>query len=191
MMSVYELIIISCSVSLDAFAVAVCCGIRVRGHLFRTALTTGILFGGFQFFMPLLGWIVGRGFGSLIKPVDHWFAFGLLCAVGGKMIRDATRHEDAPDTPVKSGNLPFLSMLTAALATSLDALGVGVSYGVLSFPVALTAVMMGLFTLLFSFSGVIIGSRVGHLFERKVEIVGGVTVILIGVKILVEHLLSA
>ncbi len=187
-MALYEPIIVSCGVAFDAFAVAVCCGIRIKKRFFIFALLTGILFGWFQFFMPLLGWWAGKGFGTIIEPFDYWFAFILLSVVGGKMIWDALHHDDAVEPPFASGNFPIIAMSTAALATSLDALGVGVSYGVLSSSIGLTAVMMGIFTLFFSFTGVIIGSVFGHLFERKIEIVGGAIIILIGCKILVEHL---
>lgn len=185
-MGLLEIILIAVSLSMDAFAVSICNGLSMRKVHYRNAFITALFFGGFQALMPLLGWLLGKQFEGYIMNYGHWFAFILLGFIGGKMIFDAVRGS------VESGEscerLDVLKLLVMAIATSMDALAVGVTFAFLKTPIIKAALIIGIITFTISFLGVIIGNRFGKRFKRKAEIAGGVLLILIGAKILFEHI---
>lgn len=171
---------------MDAFAVSISSGIAIRRPTARNALTIGGFFGSFQAFMPLIGWLGGRLFAELVHGVDHWIAFGLLALIGVKMIYESRRANEELVNVLKNEVL-----LTLAFATSIDALAVGVSFAFLSVPIVAAAVVIGTVTFVFSLIGVFAGEKFGRSLGNKAEIVGGLALIGIGLKILLEHLILA
>jgi len=151
----------------------------------NNALKLGLSFGSFQAFMPLMGWLAGLSLRDFISGVDHWIAFGLLSLIGSKMIYESRKIESGEKEPHR---LTVLVLFMLSVATSIDALAVGVSFAFLRVSIATPIIVIGVVTFLLSFLGVFIGSKVGHFFESKIEVVGGLILIAIGVKILVEHL---
>jgi len=182
-----QLVLIAVGLSMDAFAVAMCKGLCMKRLRYGQAAVTALFFGGFQALMPLLGWALGRQFESYIVNVDHWIAFALLGCIGGKMIWEALR--DKPDeTCAADAKLDLRELLLLAVATSVDALAVGVTFAFLQTPILPAVLEIGAITFLLSFAGVTIGHRFGTRFKRGAEIGGGAVLILIGFKILFEHL---
>lgn len=182
-MKIWELFLVAVSLSMDAFAVSVCKGLSVKRLRPRHCAITGLYFGGFQALMPLLGWLLGRQFESLIKSVDHWIAFVLLALIGANMIREALGgEEDANDS------FSFKTMLPLAVATSIDALALGVTFAFLEVQILPAILLIGCTTFALSAAGVKIGNAFGSGFQSKAEIAGGVILILLGTKILIEHL---
>ena len=181
-MGFFELLLIAVGLSMDAFAVSICKGLSLKNLKKRHAALVGLYFGGFQFLMPVLGWALGYRFEHVIESVDHWIAFGLLTVIGVSMIREA-RHADELDD-----DLGFKTMLLLALATSIDALAVGVTFAFLQVRILPAASLIGVTTFLLSVVGVYIGHLFGLRYKAKAEIAGGVILIFIGVKILLEHL---
>ncbi len=182
-MDLVTILLIAVGLSMDALAVAVGKGISVQRDRMRSALLLAFLFGGFQALMPVLGWAAGVGFQDMISEVDHWIAFSLLAIIGGKMIWDALEGEDEED-----GRLSLPLALTLAVATSIDALMVGLSFAFLQDDILLPVAVIGVVTFLLSFLGFIFGSGLGRAFGGKVRIIGGVILILIGFRILLDHL---
>lgn len=182
-MGFVELLLIAVGLSMDAFAVSVCKGLSVRKVQLRHLLLAGLYFGGFQFLMPVLGWLLGVRFEHLIQSVDHWIAFGLLTVIGLSMIRESrSGAEELND------DFGFRTMLLLAVATSIDALAVGVTFAFLQVSILPAAGLIGVTTFLLSAFGIRIGSVFGARFKSGAELAGGVILILIGVKILLEHL---
>ena len=181
-MGFFELLLIAVGLSMDAFAVSICKGLSLKNLKKRHAALVGLYFGGFQFLMPVLGWALGYRFEHVIVSVDHWIAFGLLTVIGVSMIREA-RHADELDD-----DLGFKTMLLLAVATSIDALAVGVTFAFLQVHILPAASLIGVTTFLLSAVGVYIGHLFGLRYKAKAEIAGGVILIFIGVKILLEHL---
>lgn len=182
-MGFVELLLIAVGLSMDAFAVSVCKGLSVRKVQLRHLLLAGLYFGGFQFLMPVLGWLLGVRFEHLIQSVDHWIAFGLLTVIGLSMIRESrSGAEELND------DFGFRTMLLLAVATSIDALAVGVTFAFLQVSILPAASLIGVTTFLLSALGIRIGSVFGARFKSGAELAGGVILILIGVKILLEHL---
>ena len=182
-MGFIELLLISVGLSMDAFAVSVCKGLSVRELRPKHGLLAGLYFGGFQFLMPVLGWLLGSRFESLIRNVDHWIAFLLLAAIGGNMIKAAFgKAEELSD------DFGFKTMLLMAVATSIDALAVGISFAFLSVSIIPAASLIGVTTFCFSAAGIYIGRAFGLRYKSKAELAGGIILILIGLKILLEHL---
>ena len=184
-MSLWELFLIAVGLSMDAFAVSICKGLSVGAVRPRHALTAGLWFGGFQALMPLLGWLLGSRFQALITSVDHWIAFVLLCAIGGNMVREsrtcgACREMDASFSPKV--------MLPLAVATSIDALAIGVTFAFLQVDILSAVCFIGAVTFVFSSAGVKVGSVFGTRYQSKAELFGGVVLIGMGIKILLEHL---
>lgn len=178
-------LLIALGLSLDALAVSLCSGLALPGVRPGQALRMAFFFGGSQALMPVLGWLAGRGLVGTIGRFDHWIAFALLAAVGGKMVFEGLRRntcETRPD-PFRLGTLCVL-----ALATSIDALAVGVSFSLLAVSIALPVVIIGGVTFALSLGGVYLGRRFGDVLGNRIEAVGGVVLVGIGVKILVEHL---
>ena len=182
-MSLWELFIIAVGLSMDAFAVSICKGLSADRTNWKQMLTAGLWFGGFQALMPLAGWLLGTGFQSLITTVDHWIAFFLLCLIGGNMVRESRSEEDCAD-----GSFAAKAMLPLAVATSIDALAVGVSMAFMSVHILASAAVIGVVAFALSVTGGLVGRRLGCLFQRRAELTGGLVLIAIGVKILIEHL---
>ena len=181
-----EIVLIAVSLALDAFAVSVSSGISIPGFGGRQAVKMGIWFGAFQFGMPLAGWLLGSSVSRYIEAVDHWVAFGLLALIGGRMVWGALRSgagegEEAPP------DLSPRRLCLLAIATSIDALAVGVSMAFMNVPVLLSAVVIGLVAFGLSVVGGLAGRRLGALFQRRAELVGGLVLVGIGIKILLEH----
>lgn len=183
-MSPLKVIAIAVALSMDAFAVAVAGGATLKPPLRGKALKTGLFFGGFQALMPLAGWLLGSTMRSYVAGVDHWVAFILLAGVGGKMIYESLRGGGAGVCDV-CGNVPLLVL---AIATSIDAFAVGLSLSFLGSGIVAPALAIGAVTFAFSAGGIYLGARAGHFFENRIEIAGGALLILIGFKILLEHL---
>lgn len=188
-MGIVELALIAVGLSMDAFAVSVCKGLGMKRLDMGQALVIALFFGGFQALMPLAGWALGSGFQSYIEPVDHWIAFALLAFIGGKMLYDAFHEEDG-DEPVagEAARLDLKEILMLAIATSIDALAVGVSFAFLQVDIVPAISLIGVITFALSLVGVAAGHQFGARFEKPATIVGGVVLILIGLKILLEHL---
>ena len=183
-MSIWELFVIALGLSMDAFAVSVCKGLSVPALRPVHSLTCGAYFGAFQALMPLAGWLLGVQFQSMITSVDHWIAFVLLSLIGANMIRESREEED------QSMDASFTprAMLPLAVATSIDALAVGVTFAFLSVPIGPAVGFIGAVTMVLSAIGVKMGSVLGAKFQTKAEIFGGVVLIVMGTKILLEHL---
>ena len=183
-----ELVLIGVGLSMDAFAVALCKGLSMRRVNYAHAAVIALFFGVFQAVMPLIGWVLGTQFARYITSVDHWIAFALLGYIGGKMIWDAL-HE-APETApcAGAGRLDLKELLMLAVATSIDALAVGITFAFLQVSILPAVATIGLITFALSFTGVVVGNRFGTRFQKKAEIAGGVVLVLIGLKILLEHL---
>ncbi len=184
-MSIVNLLLIALGVSADAFAVSLTQGVRARERLQRTAVTIAIVFGVFQALMPLIGWAIGSQLSTFISPYDHWLAFGLLALIGGRMLWEAIRHRHQP---VRPDRIRIRELLALGLATSIDALAVGLSFAFLQVAIIPAVLLIGVVTAVVSYAGVLIGRRVGERFQTPAEIIGGIVLIGIGVKILVEHL---
>ena len=182
-MGIIELILLSVGLAMDAFAVSICKGLSVRELRPKHGLIAGAYFGGFQALMPLIGWLLGRQFEELIKSVDHWIAFGLLVLIGANMIRESFGGDDE-----QNASFSFKAMLPLAIATSIDALAVGVTFAFLEVNIVLAITLIGVITFAISAAGVKIGNVFGTRFKSKAEFAGGVILILLGIKILVEHL---
>lgn len=184
-MDILSIIFIGIGLSMDAFAVSISNGIQTRNKpVMSTAFKLGIFFGGFQMLMPILGWFAGTTVRDLIAGFDHWIAFGLLAFVGGKMIFESFNKEE--EKVAESLTIPTLFLL--AIATSIDAFAVGLSLSFLKTTIFIPAIIIGLITFTISFTGVFVGNKIGHFFENKAELVGGIVLIGIGIKILLEHL---
>ncbi|MBD2310867.1 manganese efflux pump [Desertifilum sp. FACHB-1129] len=185
-MNVMTTVFMGLGLAADAFAVAISSGITIRHITLNKALKIALFFGGFQAFMPLLGWLAGLSIQDLISSVDHWIAFGLLCLIGGKMVYEACQHEE--DCDLKMNPLDTQVLLTLSVATSLDAFAVGLGLGILEDSIFKAAATIGGITFLLCFMGVFIGHKCGCIFQTKIEILGGLILIGIGCKILLEHL---
>lgn len=181
-----ELIIIAVGVSMDAFAVSICKGLSVRRLRPSHIMSAAVWFGGFQALMPLAGYFLGISFADYVSDVDHWIAFVLLGIIGGKMIKEALQKED---DCVYDPDFSARTMFILAVATSIDAMAVGVSLAFLKADICMSVVVIGLMTGAFSALGVRLGNIFGCRFKSKAELAGGLILILIGGKILIEHLL--
>lgn len=187
-MSLFELFIIAVGLSMDAFAVSVCNGLSTSDVRPLNMLCAGLWFGLFQALMPLIGYLLGVNFSSLIQSVDHWIAFILLSLIGANMIREAVSSKEECEVADTGSSYAFKVMLTLAVATSIDALAVGVSFAFLAVDIIPAICFIGVCTFILSAAGVKIGSVFGNRFEKKAEIAGGIILILMGLKILLEHL---
>ena len=185
-MSFFELFAIAVGLSMDAFAVSVCKGLGMRRINMRVALVLALLFGGFQALMPCIGWLLGSQFIDFIAPIDHWIAFVLLGGIGAKMIYDAVRGDDEEVGEVE--RVAWGEFILLAVATSIDALAVGISFAALSVDIVPSAATIGVTTFVLSLVGVFAGTKFGAKLERNAQVLGGIVLIAIGVKILVEHL---
>lgn len=184
-MSFLEILLIGIGLSMDAFSVSVCKGLTTKKFSWKMAVTCGLWFGFFQALMPVLGYYLGVQFEQFITSVDHWIAFGLLFLIGANMIREAVWGKDDHE---HNGAIDFKTMLLLAIATSIDALAVGISFACIQVKIWSSVLIIGLTTFVFSVLGVKIGNVFGSKFEKGAEIIGGAILILIGLKILLEHL---
>ena len=183
-MRFWELFILAVGLSMDAFAVAVCKGLSIRALMPRHAVAVGLWFGAFQALMPLIGWLLGAAFADMIAAVDHWIAFALLAFIGGNMIREALGGDEEDCDP----SLAPMTMLVLAVATSIDALAVGVTFAFLRVDILPAVALIGACTFAISAAGVKVGNLFGARYKSKAELFGGVVLVLIGAKILLEHL---
>lgn len=174
--------------AMDAFAVSIVCGAVFRRLGLLHALRMALFFGAFQSLMPLIGFAAGKTFERFIGVYDHWVAFGLLVAVGGKMIYEGFKIGEVEKKSADPTSL--IALLVLSIATSIDALAVGVTLSLLTQSIALTVILIGVITFVMSCIGYLIGKRFGHFFENKIEILGGLILIAIGFKILIQHLLT-
>ena len=183
-MGFWELLLLAVGLSMDAFAVSICKGLAMDRVTLKKACIPGLWFGGFQGAMPLLGWLLGSRFTSYITSVDHWIAFVLLGILGFNMLREAKNGE----AEEADASLGFRVMLAMAVATSIDALAVGITFAFLEVQILPAAGLIGVTTFLLSFAGIYIGNVFGARYKSKAELAGGIILVLIGVKILLEHL---
>ena len=183
-MTIFELIVIAAGLSMDAFAVSICKGLSVRRLRPRHNIICGVYFGGFQALMPVAGWLLGRQFESLIKSIDHWIAFALLVLIGANMIREAVKNEEEN----LNDSFSPKTMLPLAVATSIDALAVGVTFAFLDVAIIPAVSIIGVTTFIFSVAGVKIGNVFGAKYKSRAELAGGIVLICIGLKILIEHI---
>lgn len=182
-MNLFELFILAVALSMDAFAVAICKGLSMKKMKWKNALLAGLYFGGFQAAMPLIGYFLGVQFKDLIESVDHWIAFVLLAFIGVSMIKESREPSEE-----MNDSFAFKTMLILAVATSIDALAVGVSFAFLSVDIIPAVLLIGIITFTFSFAGIKIGNVFGSKYKSTAELAGGVILVLIGFKILLEHL---
>ena len=188
-MGLLELFILAVGLSMDAFAVSVCKGLSVPRAGAGECCIAGVWFGGFQALMPLLGYLLGSRFKNYITSVDHWIAFVLLLIIGVNMIREALgKEEDGEVCPKEENPFAFKTMLMLAVATSIDALAVGITFAFLQVRLLGAVLLIGCTTFLISLAGVRLGSRFGEKSRAKAERIGGIILILLGTKILLEHL---
>lgn len=191
-MSLLTVLLIGIGVSADAFAVSLARGLKIRQLHLSQALLIGGAFGIFQALMPIIGWLLGTAFADLIQAFDHWVAFALLALVGAKMLWEALfsheAAEEGEEVPDDKDGIKLHELMVLAVATSIDALAVGLSLALLEVNIWLTASVIGIITFVLSTAAVFIGHRVGVRYQRPAEIIGGLILIGIGVSILVEHL---
>jgi putative Mn2+ efflux pump MntP len=182
----YPIILIAIGLSMDAFAVSITSGITIDCLRLKHAARIAFFFGAFQAVMPILGWLAGIGLKQYVEAFDHWIAFGLLLFIGVKMIYEAVWIKEVEK---KCDPLNITILLGLAIATSIDALAVGVTFAFIKVPIITPAVIIGLTTFTISFGGVFIGNKFGNRLGSKMEVIGGLILIAIGVKILLQHIL--
>jgi putative Mn2+ efflux pump MntP len=183
-MELVTIIVVAVGLAMDAFAVSIVSGSVYQQLHVRHALRMAVFFGGFQAIMPLIGSLAGMSVKDYIADYDHWVAFGLLAAVGGKMIYESFKIKSAEKNLDPSN---VLVLLILALATSIDALAIGITLSLIVSSIAVAVIIIGLVTFVLSYLGVFIGKRFGHFFENKIEALGGLILIGLGVKIVLEH----
>lgn len=187
-MGLAELALLAVGLSMDAFAVSICKGLGMKKINLKAAVVLGLFFGGFQAGMPVIGWALGSQFMGIIGPIDHWIAFILLAFIGGKMLWEAFTEDEDEGDGKDAEKIDLGEYLILAIATSIDALAVGISFAALSVDIVPAVSLIGITTFIFSVAGVAIGHTFGARYEKPATIVGGVVLTLIGLKILLEHL---
>ena len=183
-MGIFEISLIGLSLAMDAFAVSICKGLSMKKIDFKKAIIIALYFGIFQALMPVLGYFLGSTLSSFVKSVDHWVAFILLAIIGGNMIKDSTDDE----IEKRNDNIDVKTMLLLAIATSIDAFAVGVTFAFFEVNLLFSISIIGIITFVLSFLGVIIGNKFGDKLQNRAELAGGIVLIIIGLKILLEHL---
>ena len=186
-MEILTVILLAIGLSFDSFAVSVCSGLNLPRIRFFQAAKIAIFLALFQAFMPLIGWLVGNSMKSLIEPVDHWIAFGLLSLIGGKMIIESLINSE--EREIKNP-LNIRVILTLSVATSIDALAVGFSFSTILDKILFAVIIIGVVTFIASMLGILLGKKTGPKINRYAEIIGGSILIIIGAKILIEHILG-
>lgn len=190
-MAFWEMLTLAFSVSMDAFAVSVCKGLCMKKSSLKASVVCGTWFGGFQALMPLIGFFLGSLFAQYIKAVDHWVAFGLLALIGANMLKETfEKNEEGDCCDANGADLAFKTMFVMAVATSIDALAVGITLYLEKAPIFTAISLIGAFTFFMSAMGVQLGNIFGSRFEKPAQITGGVILILLGIKILIEGLLE-
>lgn len=179
----WEILLISIGLSMDAFAVSICKGLAMKRINYKRIFIIGFYFGFFQALMPFLGYMFGSSFGDFIIKINHWLAFILLSLIGINMIKETVNPSDNYDD-----NISFKSMIIISIATSIDAFTVGITFSFLKVNIYFSLIIIGIITFLFSSIGVFIGNKIGVKYEKIAQIIGGVILILMGIKILLEHL---
>ena len=189
MVMFFTLLLMGAGLSMDAFAVSICKGLSMRKVNKKQSLVIGLFFGGFQALMPFIGWLLGSRFEQYITSIDHWIAFILLGFIGGKLVVEAIREKDeAVEVRKMDPPLDLKEMFILAIATSIDALAVGITFAFLQVPIVEAVSIIGITTFVISVIGVYVGNFFGNRYKKKAELAGGIILILIGVKILLEHL---
>lgn len=189
MVMFFTLLLMGAGLSMDAFAVSICKGLSMRKVNKKQCLVIGLFFGGFQALMPFIGWVLGSQFEQYITSIDHWIAFILLGFIGGKMVVESIREKDeAVEVEKMDPPLDLKEMFILAIATSIDALAVGITFAFLQVPIVEAISIIGITTFVISVIGVYVGNFFGNRYKKKAELAGGMILILIGVKILLEHL---
>jgi len=185
-MNIISIFLIALGLAMDAFAVSLTIGMSTsKKEKWEMALKASIFFGGFQGFMPFIGWAIGISFADYIQEIDHWVAFILLVVIGGKMIFEAIKEDDINGKEEKGySNKRFIVL---AIATSIDALAVGISFAFLNVNILSAIIIIAIVTFIFCMIGVYLGKALGKIFGSKAEVLGGIILIIIGIKILIEH----
>ena len=183
-MNLFEIIIIALGLAMDAFAVSICKGLSMKKLNYKKIMIIALYFGLFQAFMPVIGYFLGTKFSLVVEKVDHWIIFILLSIIGGNMIKESTDNEEEK----RNDLVDIKTMILLAIATSIDALAVGVTFAFLKVNLFLSITIIGIITFILSILGVIIGNKFGDKFQNKAELFGGIILIIIGLKILLEHL---
>lgn len=183
-MEALEILLIAIGLAMDAFAVSICKGLSMKKMNWKKAIIIGGYFGIFQGIMPVIGYFLGTSFESLVTKIDHWIAFGLLVIIGLNMLKEVFASE--PEN--RNDNVDFKTMIVLAIATSIDALAIGITFAFLNTNIILAALIISVVTFITSILGVKIGNKFGDKYERKAETVGGLILIFMGIKILLEHL---
>lgn len=182
-MGMIEIMLVGVGLAMDATAVSICKGLSMRKLVWKNAAIIALYFGIFQAGMPLLGYLLGSTFSGLVEAVDHWIAFILLSIIGGKMIKESFEGE----SETKNDSVDVKTMTVMAIATSIDALAVGITFAFFKINIIKAILIIGIITFTLSLFGVIIGNKFGDKFHGKAEIAGGIILILIGIKIFLEH----
>lgn len=189
MVQFVTLLLMGVGLAMDAFAVSVCKGLAMRKVNKKQCFVIALFFGGFQALMPAVGWLLGSRFEQYIVSVDHWIAFILLGLIGGKMIWEAVREQEASDVVEElDAPLDIRELLVMAVATSIDALAVGITFAFLGTPILEASLIIGITTFVICVIGVYVGNLFGSRYKRRASVVGGMILILLGIKILLEHL---
>lgn len=183
-MGIIELLLLGIGLAMDAFAVSICKGLSMKKMNWKSAIIIALYFGMFQAVMPIIGYILGNAFESFVTSIDHWIAFILLCFIGGSMIKESFDSEDEN----KNDKVDFKTMIVLATATSIDALTIGITFAFLDVNIVLAVTIIGIITFMLAIIGVKIGNKFGDKYQNKAEFFGGLILILLGLKVLLEHL---
>ena len=183
-MEIYEILLIGIGLAMDAFAVSICKGLSMKKMNWKNAVIIALYFGVFQALMPLIGYFLGMTFESIVTTFDHWVAFALLTLIGGGMIKESFDSVDEK----KNDRVDFKTMVVLAIATSIDALAVGITFAFFDVNIVLAVSIIGIITFIISVLGVKIGNRFGDKYQNKAQLMGGIILVLLGFKILLEHL---
>ena len=187
-MDYIEIFLISLGVAMDAFTVSICKGISLQKINIKKAIKIGLYFGVFQAIMPLIGYFLGSSFSFYIEKIDHWVTFILLFGIGLNMIKESFDKEKKIINKKENEDISFITMILLSIATSIDAFAIGITFACLNTNISLSVSVIGIITFILSVLGVIIGKKFGNIFENKAEIIGGIILCFIGIKILLEHL---
>lgn len=183
-MGILEILLLGIGLAMDAFAVSICKGLSMKRMNWKNAVIIALYFGTFQMLMPMIGYFLGSSFESFVTTFDHWIAFILLSLIGGNMIKESFDNEDGK----KNDKVDFKTMVVLALATSIDALAVGITFAFFDVNLLLAVSIIGIITFIISIFGVKIGNKFGDKYQNKAELMGGIILVLLGIKILLEHL---
>lgn len=183
-MEIVEIFLISVGLAMDAFAVAICKGLAMKKREWKKSIIIGIYFGTAQALMPIIGYLLGNSFEDMVIKIDHWIAFALLSFIGINMIKEAFSLEKEK----MNDSIEITNMMILSIATSIDAMAVGITFAFLNVNIITSAISIGIITFILSFIGVNIGNKFGDKYEKKAEFIGGAILILMGTKILLEHL---